>query len=432
VENFLPDFAMAVLLSVGGGGLLWLVSRKMGISSVPFVVVVPALILVGLGLYLPVSPFYLPSDGGYYQQWGYGLSNSWAGGPALLDRPLWPGKGFWPLIIAIFHSVVGPVTITLIVFNAVVFGGMVLCLQKSVVLLTGQNTRWFMVFVMLSSTPFVLFGPSLLRESIFWLGMSGGVLALAYMLRDRIRLAVASASWGALLLLVARPDAGVVIAYAFVGVIVVLLGFLGPIRSVVRGAAAVAILGALVISAPFAFDFVRGGADAGLIDRTAQELSAPDVETGFSGPPDRNDPAPDEARQSFCEDVLVVKVACDGLRNLPYVFFGPFYWEYGPEAIWIIAGLSTLHFLLLVGLATIYLLSKEGRHWVTAGALCVAAVSLIMFASILSNYGILIRFRAATEVILVPFAIAGYFIFVAKLKTLRPRTVETPLRGAAH
>ena len=43
---------------------------------------------------------------------------------------------------------------------------------------------------------------------------------------------------------------------------------------------------------------------------------------------------------------------------MPNAFFGPFYWEYGPESIWLISGISTLHLLLLLTLS-VYLFVRE-------------------------------------------------------------------------
>ena len=53
----------------------------------------------------------------------------------------------------------------------------------------------------------------------------------------------------------------------------------------------------------------------------------------------------------------------------------------------------------------------------------VAAVSMVLFASVLTNYGILIRFRATVEIILLPLAVAGFMGF---REVLNRRRAETP------
>jgi len=403
------------------------------VSRLPFAVTVPVLFIAGLFLHLQASPLVFPNDGQFYQSWGYSISGSWAGEGPSFDRELWPGKGFWPLIIAVFHAVIGPVTISLIAFNTLVFGAAVVAMQKSVLLLTGKNARYTMVTVVLTSTPFILFGPSLLRESLFWLGTSGGVLAISYLRRRHVGLALVSAGWGALLMLAARPDAGAVFAYAVIGVLVVLIGFDGPRRSATTRLVAVAILGGLAISAPQAFELIREGAGVSDIDTAADALSDSSVGTAFSNPPetsDRDSGTPvveaDTRLEDFCSNTVVVRVACGAWENLPYALLGPFYWEYGPELIWIVSGLSTLHFLVLVVLSLAYFASQGGRHWVTVGTLVVAVVTFTMFAAILTNYGILIRFRAATEIVLIPLAIAGYFAVFTRLTAVKAGDSEPP------
>jgi hypothetical protein len=138
----------------------------------PVIVISPIFLLVGFLLHLPLSPFYSPSDGVWYQEWGFRLGERWSSGdssvvPGALEDPLWPGKGFWPSIIALFYSVVGPVTMTLIVFNTIVLGGVTLAIQKASLLISGVRFRWGVVAGITSSLPFLIFGPSLLREAIW-------------------------------------------------------------------------------------------------------------------------------------------------------------------------------------------------------------------------------------------------------------------------
>jgi len=171
-------------LSDAAGGLVILlaflssfmfIAKKMLVSVTPVILVTSGFFIVGMFLYLPVSPFYIPSDASYYQAWGYSLSDYWAGEGPMVDRQIWPGKGFWPLIIAALHFFLGPIYVAAIAFNSGVFGLMILALQKSILLLSGKSGSWVLGFLVATSTPFALFGPSLLRESLFWLGASGGV-----------------------------------------------------------------------------------------------------------------------------------------------------------------------------------------------------------------------------------------------------------------
>jgi len=125
---------------------------------------------------------------------------------------------------------------------------------------------------------------------------------------------------------------------------------------------------------------------------------------------------------------VVTAALCKASANLPYALFGPFHWEYGPGAVWLIAGASTLHFLGLSGLAAYYVIMSKGRRWPLLAVLAVAAASMLMFSSILTNYGILIRFRAATEIMLIPLALSGALELLPRLKSSRRKldSSETP------
>jgi len=131
------DLVAALVLLVAFHIFVLSATKRFGVSKWVAPIVVPTVFFVGLVLWVPSSPFFIPSDGSYYQAWGYSLSQSWTGQSAPLESTLWPGKGVWPLIIGVFHFFLGPVVVTLIAFNSIVLGFSVVALQKAILLLTG-------------------------------------------------------------------------------------------------------------------------------------------------------------------------------------------------------------------------------------------------------------------------------------------------------
>ena len=442
LDNLVSDFLLgSVLLLMSAYGLYHLV-KVWNVSLLPLSVLLPSFFGAGLILYVPLSPLYVRSDGEFYQRWGYSLAAAWLSGEPM-DSPqsLWPGKGLWPLIIGGFTAIAGPVTITLVVFNTLIIVLCAILLQKATLLLSGKSPRWFTVIVFLSSSPFLLWGPSLLREALFWLGVALGVLALSYASVHRYRSASLAVALSALVLLGIRPDAGIVLIYGFVAMLIFLLGIVGRRRSSLRAVTTSLVLLSLVFSFPTAFEFARGGEVTGAtILNSNKALSADDVTTAFgaySEPSEPSEPSElsqlSEPSEPWCESEFALMSAgtaalCHAAVNMPYALFGPFYWEYSAEAIWLIAGASTLHFLVLVGFATYYLAISKGRRWPLLALLAVATASMLMFSSILTNYGILIRFRAATEVMLIPLALSGAFELLARWKSSRKQldSSETP------
>jgi len=402
------DLVAALVLLVAFHIFVLSATKRFGVSKWVAPIVVPTVFFVGLVLWVPSSPFFIPSDGSYYQAWGYSLSQSWTGQSAPLESTP-PGKVVWPLIIGVFHFFLGPVVVTLIAFNSIVFGFSVVALQKAILLLTGKNPTWSILLLVLSSAPFVMFGPSVLRESLFWLGASGGVLALCYLHHGRIPAGLFSLIAGSALLLLIRSDAGVVIVYALMVVSVFQIGFVLGKRSRLQKTLACLALVGLLASSPLAFDGMRPGPTDGEIVAAAHEdLNRPSVISGFNN-------LYDCGTETSGGSGMLIAILCHSAVNLPQAILGPFFWEYGPEPIWLISGLSTLHFLFVLALSLVFLTNKEGRGWVPIGIFLVAGLSFIMFSGLLSNYGILIRFRATTEILLLPLAVSG-------LMTLLPQS----------
>ena len=427
------DTLMAITITVLGLLGLYRLGKFWRVSILPMTVLTPTLIVAGLGLYFPLSPLYIRSDGEYYQRWGFSLADSWLTGDSMDGwPPIWPGKGVWPLIIGGFSAIAGPVTISLIALNALLLVLSAVFLQKATIVLGGRSPRWIMVIVFLSSSPFLLWGPSLLREALFWVGIALGVLALSYAASNQYIPGLSAAGLSALVLLGIRPDAGVVLTYGFMAMLILVVAIVGRQRSWLRVTGSSLALLSLVISFPPAFNLLSKGATGETIVVVSEDLSQ-GVTTAFQAPTDPADPAdPTWCLSESARASLATSVLCSALTNLPHALFGPFHWEYGPEAIWFIAGASTLHFLVLVGLAGYHIVVSKGRRWPSVAILAVAAASMLMFSSILTNYGILIRFRAATEIMLIPLAILGALSLMSKIKSSRlKRSVSDSSEGSS-
>lgn len=395
--------------------ILWSVSGRIGVERLPALILLTTVFPIGAFLFLPTSPFFLSSDGLYYQEWGFAISRAWSGEPSDLARQqVWPGKGVWPALIATFHAAIGPVTLSLIAFNSAAMAATTVVLQKTILFLSGHRAKWSLVVFVLSSPSFVIFGPSILRESLFWLGTSLGILAISSVRKTSMGKTIASTIAGVVLVLAIRPDAGLVVAWFFVGLVTVLLCFSRYGRSPRRVIAGTVVLGVLVSTMPTTFEFVRPNVTPAVIQNAAEELSAPSVETAFSSIV--RIPMPES-----CDRFVSTKLVCSSISHLPAAMFGPFYWEYRAQPIWFASGLSGLHFLAALALALFYLFGRENRNLSSFGIIVVAAASLFMFASIITNYGALIRFRAATELMLTPVAMSGYAVLARKLAETRDR-----------
>lgn len=378
-------------------------SRKHGLSTIPIIFLLPFLFVVALVFYGPGSPFFIPSDGDAYLQWGRQLSSSWQMGTDLApELQLWPGKVFWPLVIAAIDFTFGPTHLALLSLNCLFLGVSIVIIQKVVQLLVRPTGSWVFVVAFGSFSPFVLFGPSLLREAIFWMGLSMGSLAIVYSKERRLGLSSVWLALAGFFLVGVRPDLGFIFLLLLVLLLVSIVGFGWPVRSRKRMIAAVVANASLVALSPQALRFLRPSTSSGaaMVETSQRSLSTPEVITSFSS----------ESGDGYeiCDSYLFVKILCEGVIGYPRTLFGPFVWELGLAPIWIIAAFATLHFLVVISFAVHFGLSGVGRNWQNLGILLISVGTLFIFAALLTNYGAMIRFRAATEMLLIPLAIAGW------------------------
>lgn len=82
----------------------------------------------------------------------------------------------------------------------------------------------------------------------------------------------------------------------------------------------------------------------------------------------------------------------------------------GSEPIWLIAWASTPHFQALFILSTFFLVGSPKRRFAPIATGVLAIFSLTVFSALLTNYAIIIRFRAMTEILGVPMAIGGWSV----------------------
>jgi len=392
----LLDLLLSVSLIVFAGGLGFLVTRRWDVSLLPFLVVAAVLILVGLSTQLAASPFYLGlSDGRYYLDWGFAISEAWRDGQPWSERVIWPGKGVWPLLIAVANYFFGRVLVALIVINALVFAFSIIFLQKATALLFGVRPKWTIIVLALTNPPALLFAPTVLREAIFWFGISAGILAITYLYRASFGRGVAFLLLSVVVVLGIRPNLGVLIVFPLVAVAVVVWSLRKEsvlISRIFIGTTLLAILGA-------AFFPAVGVMAAADVLETVPIVSYAlandgDVTTGLET--DSSD---------FCNSTSYVGILCGSLARLPALIFGPFLWEIGPEPIWIAIIASSLHFLFLLATSVLCLFKAKPRNLATLGLFGLALLTLLIFSSILTNYGIIIRFRVVAELFLLPLTL---------------------------
>jgi hypothetical protein len=420
MENLLPDLLVSALLVLPCGLIAVLVAGKWKLSVLPFAALLLVLVATGLVTRLPLSPLFVGlEDAGYYLNWASEIVRAWKSGEPWTDG-IWPGKGVWSLVIALLSFFPGELFISLIVLNSVVFSFSALLLQRATHLLFGAKPTWLFVLLMATNPGVLLYGPSPHRESIFWWGVSAGVVALAHLFRDHKLPGLLWLLASTFVILAIRPNLGVVISYLLVASSVAIWGTRKGARSLKRMVPGLVLTLALVASFPASFQFLAGvedveervavvangvALDGGGATTAFPESSLPQISSGAESCGDSADPD-NGARDFFCDLGAYVSVLCDAVSRLPRLLVGPFVSEIGPEPVWLFASISAAHFLFLLATSVLYLLRREGRNWRSFSLISLGLSSLVVFATVMTNYGIVVRFRVVTEIFLLPTAAA--------------------------
>jgi hypothetical protein len=122
---------------------------------------------------------------------------------------------------------------------------------------------------------------------------------------------------------------------------------------------------------------------------------------------------------------LVLKTT---VGNLVPFLFGPFWWTLDREPILWLSALSTLVFWPLLALAAYGTYSFRSKAPV-AVILLWGFASLIIFSVALTNYGLIIRFRQFVGVVVLPLAVVGLSMLLAKMQLTSTEIVSKRRKG---
>ena len=422
--NF-ADFAFSLFLAVAAIAVWILVSRIFSLKPSLTISIFALVLLAGLLFHNPTSTFFVPSDGVVYSEWGLRIAKSWKAG-ALGVEGIWPGRGVIAVIIAALETLLGAHTLSMITIGAINTSSAFLVLRIAASLLSSHrigNLGPGVLFV--SGGAILFFGAGVLRESFFWLGISLVTCSIVLVSLQRYLAFVASFCIGAIIILLFRPDFGMLITN-----IALTLALLLSARHayILRQWSQVVLFGALsaipILSTPLMLNLVRPGVDPESLDFISSALSNSAVTTSF---PTRD---PGDVGTVCLENVLT-KSLCQISENLPYVLLGPFPWEIQLTGLWVVLTVSSWHFLFIASIATaaFFFGKKELRPVILALSL-LATASLLIISVVLSNYGIVWRFKPISAIFLFPVVFVGWSQIEDKMLTaLRAHSAKVRERG---
>ena len=427
--NF-ADFAFALFLAVTAIAAWILVSRISSLKTSSTVSIFALVLLAGLLFHDPNSNFYVPSDGIFYSEWGLRIAKSWETGVLGLEG-VWPGRGVIAVIIAALETLLGAHTFSMITIGAINASTAFLVLRIAASLLSSHrigNLVPAVLFVSGGAIPF--FGAGVLRESFFWLGIS--LIACSIVLVSLQRYFAFGASFvvGVILILFFRPDFGMLVTTIALTIAILLSARHAYLlqqwtRFVLFGALSVVVL----LSTPLMLDLVRPGVDPEGLEIISSGLSNSAVATAFPTQGTGDEGTGDEG--SVCLENVLSKSLCQISENLPYVVLGPFPWEIQLEGLWVVLTVSSWHFLFIASIATaVFFFGKKELRPVIIALSLLATASLLIISVILSNYGIVWRFKPIAAIFLFPVVFVGWSQIEDKMRTaVRAHSAKVRERG---
>jgi hypothetical protein len=392
-----------------------------------------AFFALGIWRFQPGAFLPLAGDDGYYLLWGTEIADVLEGDVDDSGRKIWPGKGVWPVVIAITQLFVEDAFLAPLALATVASVSIILAVHRATHLIVGHSPPFVLAFLILTQPAFLGWGPTLNREAFFWLGTALLVLGFAHYIRESYLKALSSGVAGAVFVVGIRYEVGIPLAYLLLCAALIYFVYYPPFAISGRRfhkwliALPVWALSTLVTAfgflwarspdlfsrMPLAAEVEPGGLAAevepgGLAAEIEKLYLLNEVNRAYLGR--------DEVTTAFQVSENAVLGAFEAAFR---VIFGPFPSEMGPSLVWWVLALSTVNFVLVLGLAMAFLLSSRSRFFEYSGLALAALGCIVIFAVSITNYGMVMRFRFVPQILLIPLAIGGYFVLREKLLQVR-------------
>lgn len=427
------DVIFAMFLLVVFSAVVLLISANYRVALGSFGAGI-AFLLVGVWRFLPNSVIPSSGDDGYYLGWGADLAGALSGEAYEYGRWIWPGKGVWPVVIAMTHLIVKDAFLAPLTLSVIASISAVLVIHEATRLLLNNSYPALLAGLILLQPAFLGWGSSLNREAFFWLGSAFIVLGFAHFVRNRHLMAAFWTFAGAILVIGIRYEVGIPLVYLMVcaAIIFFLFGdgaFGQTFSAQSRLAVAFLVWIAASLGTLFGFAFARNPTlflfvgEPESTGESPSELGANLVEGELRWVEStvsrlRDAVSGEQVTTAFqAADNLIIGTLLGFVRS----FFGPFPQEMEPTLVWGILAIATLNFIAVLGLALVFLL-KGGERALSLSGLTIAALGIMFIIGFsLTNYGMIARFRFTAQILLLPFAIGGFHLLRIKFNPWRGR-----------
>jgi hypothetical protein len=370
-------------------------ARRLGVPVAPPLIVFIVLSLIGMVFVATVGAnVFAVTDAIVYDRDASAIAD-FLRGDGRFPKML-PGHAAWPILLGGIYYAFGDHPLLGLVLNSGIVGVAVVFVSRAAVEFSGAVSARLTVAAILLMPLALLYGPSLMREAISWLGIAmlgcGAALTVT-----RLRAGPVILAAGGLVSISIRPTLGLFVTLAAVGTAVAVRLLMrrrfALLAVVVVGSALGAyFLGPSVITVlEFSPEYVEDNRDDLALAATGFDVPT----TGLTGS---------------------IGLTLTGLLTLPRAVLGPLPSEVGPEPVWLWVIANTLYWFALLVLVIV---RYRGRPEVGAVLLLTTGMALVGIAITLTNYGIVVRMRGMPMFLMLPLVLAPL-----RAPLLRPVTGE--------
>ncbi|WP_140425553.1 hypothetical protein [Cryobacterium sp. N21] len=372
-----------ILFFLLGLGIVAAIGRRMLGTASPGVLLYISLVAIGCLVTAFFGPFFLAPDGPIYDAQAHGFASDLRN--ERNDIGLTNGKEGWPILLGSVYYVFGRVTFVGVIINCLATASSAVFVARTAQIISGTFSSKKMYLWYVCTPLFAVLGPSLMREALCWLGISMICYALASLWNGRIgRLWIGGA--GLFIFGTVRTSLAILVLCALIlGLLIVVL-----IRKKMRLTLTVtSVISVIIASTALSVALDSLGVTEESLQLNRVYISV-DATTGFAA----------SSLQPGVGGFLTM-----ALQVFPRLVLGPFLWEFGLAPVWVWVGANSIAWLAILYIAIRSIRRmKDG----TIGVILLAASGLLLLAMSVSltNYGIVVRMRGSTMIMLLPLVIS--------------------------
>lgn len=434
LQNFL-GYCVLFLIYIGIVLLIALFSKRTTGKITYFLLITFVLTIIGSVIYVTLGPFRTFADADYYHNGGLNILHWWKGiGSFPYSQDLWLSlmdKRAWPTGIALIYLLAGVTPFFVVQFNIILIGATSVVIAATIKTIDPTFTPKWLFSLLFLITPFLtVFGVTMGREAIYWFATSVMVYATSKFIQGKLLAGFLLFLISGLVLVIFRPNLGIPQIYVFI-IPIFVYWTISYFKFEFKRVLLIAGIGLLIFASIFPakalvttnappIDVIRQSLSSGANSGFSQQPSIPiDEFPSLNSEPESGKTVANSTSDAGGSNSLSDYVT-NALLSYPRALLGPFPSEFSTSPVMLLSEVNLLYWIVVLLLAVVGILQnrnrKEGLLFLCISLFCIAS-----FSALLTNYGILTRFRSVSVIVLMPYS---FYVLTQLLKSFRLRNLN--------